>query len=290
MSTGDALDALRRWLAVRDIDAALTVLADRSNLVVALGELPLVARIAMATSTSKVGVEWWTRERDVARHLTPALAPQPATSLEPGPHAIEEWVVSFWERVDTHHARDPDAAGRSLAACHRRLASFPHAALPRLGAWTEALAVRTRALAHPRLTRHEVASIDSAIDRAARTLDDAVASTASFQPLHGDAHLGNVLFTERGALWTDWEDAFVGPIEYDLACLRSKAELFDEDREAIDAATRAYDLEVDHDLVRRLGLVRNVQVILWLLVFAERQPDLVDRARARIARLDALAR
>jgi thiamine kinase-like enzyme len=39
------------------------------------------------------------------------------------------------------------------------------------------------------------------------------------QALHGDAHFGNLLVTRDGLLWTDWEDAFLGPVEWDLASI-----------------------------------------------------------------------
>lgn len=93
-----------------------------------------------------------------------------------------------------------------------------------------------------------------------------------------------MLGTARGVLWTDWEDAFLGPVEFDIACLRSRAELFGEEVEVIDAMSAAYG-EYDVELVRDLGLVRNVQVIPWLVVFAERDPDLLPRMRARLAKL-----
>jgi len=131
-------------------------------------------------------------------------------------------------------------------------------------------------------------SIDStriASSRATRIVESARARSASFQAVHGDAHIGNVMATERGAIWTDWEDAFVGPIEYDIACLRSKADLFGEERDAIDAMLAAYGADYDRALATDLGLVRNVQVIAWLALFAERQPELLPRMRARIDRL-----
>ena len=93
------------------------------------------------------------------------------------------------------------------------------------------------------------------------------------------------LATTRGPVWTDWEDAFVARSEWDIACLRSKAELFGEEVEAIDAMTAAYGRPSDPTLVRDLGLVRNLQVIAWLAVFVERQPELTSRMHARIARL-----
>jgi Ser/Thr protein kinase RdoA (MazF antagonist) len=155
-----------------------------------------------------------------------------------------------------------------------------------MGAWDEARAVKDRALASPHLDEGERRRLARGFDRAERIVEGAPARSASMQAVHGDAHLGNVLGTARGALWTDWEDAFVGPIEHDLACLRSKAELFGEDREAIEAACQAYDVEHDPALVHDLGVVRNAQVIVWLAVFAERQPELAPRMRARLGRLE----
>lgn len=38
------------------------------------------------------------------------------------------------------------------------------------------------------------------------------------QPLHADAHKKNLLKTSNGLVWTDFEDACFGPIEWDLAC------------------------------------------------------------------------
>ena len=112
------------------------------------------------------------------------------------------------------------------------------------------------------------------------------ARSRSFQAVHGDAHPRNVLGTARGVLWTDWEDTFLGPVEFDIACIRSRAFLFGEDVEVTEAMCASYGV-YDEELVRDLGLVRNVQVIPWLAVFAERDPELLPRMRARIAMLPA---
>jgi aminoglycoside phosphotransferase (APT) family kinase protein len=262
------------------------VIADRSNLVLALEPHALVARVAMATSTARGGLAWLRREVEVSRFLGPALATQPATTLPAGPHELDGLVVSYWRREGLRDGPiDPRAAGQQLARCHRALASYPPAALPLLGAWEEVRGIAARAIASPLLEAHERAAIEGGLERAERILEDTPRRSASMQAVHGDAHLGNVLATERGTLWTDWEDAFVGPIEHDLACLRSRAELFGEQREEIEAACAAYDVPHDEALVRELGHVRNVQVIVWLAIFAERQPELAPRLRARIQKL-----
>ncbi len=283
--THDVIEKVRALARSLGLETMPTVLADRSNLVLALAPHPLVARVAMATSASRVGVAWLRREVEVSRFLGPALATQPATALAAGPHEHRDLVISFWQRETLTEPRDPSEAGRKLAAAHRALRAYPREALPYLGAWDEARAVHERARASPHLSEAHRGAIERAFARAERVVEEVPARSASIQAVHGDAHLGNVLSTTRGVLWTDWEDAFIGPIEHDLACLRSKAELFGEERDAIDAACAAYDVDHDPDLVRDLGLVRNVQVIVWLAVFAERQPELVPRLHARLGKL-----
>lgn len=264
------------------------VLADRSNLVLRLDPAPLVARVAMATSMARVGMAWLRREVEVARFLVASGAPvtRPATSLEAGPHEHDGLVLSFWELERLAEAPvSARAAGEALARCHRALASYPPASLPRWGGVEEAREVHARALARGVFDAEERARLAAAWERAERILAEAPGRTASMQAVHGDAHLGNVLATARGAVWTDWEDAFVGPVEWDLACLASRRDLFGEDAHAITGALAAYEGPYDPELVHELGLLRNLQVIPWLALFAEREPELLPRMRARLAKL-----
>ncbi|GAB4210214.1 MAG: aminoglycoside phosphotransferase family protein [Sandaracinaceae bacterium] len=266
---------------------APVVIADRSNVVLALEPHALVARVAMATSASRIGLDFLGREVTIARFLDArgAAVTRPARAIDPGPHEREGLVVSFWEREPLVEALDAKGAGRSLAHCHRALADFDTTTLPRWGGWLEARAVLDRALASPHLEAHEREHLRRAWDDGERVVSSAEARTASMQAVHGDAHLGNALATTRGPVWTDWEDAFVGPIEWDLASLRSRLVLFGEEREAIEAACEGYDHEHDPTLVDDLALCRNLQVIPWLAVFAERDPSLAPRMKARIAKL-----
>lgn len=262
------------------------VIADRSNLVLGLDPLPIVARVAMATSSARVGMDWLSREVEVSRFLGPDLSTVPTDAVDPGPHERDGLVISFWKRETLLAERvDPARVGEALRRCHRALTEYPRERLPYLGAWEEVRAVKARVRDSTILSLRDQASIERAFEPAERIWESAPSRTASMQALHGDAHLGNALSSARGALWTDWEDAFVGPVEYDLACLRSKAELFGEDCEAIERATAAYGSDVDAQLVSSLGIVRNVQVVVWLALFAERQPELVPRLRARMEKL-----
>jgi Ser/Thr protein kinase RdoA (MazF antagonist) len=225
-------------------------------------------------------MDWLGREIDLARFLEERGAP--VTRPICGPFERDGFVVSFWQLEDVVAERaDPSEAGRALAQVHRALAEYPRDGLPEWGAFTEARSVFDR----KRFSKAELARIEPAWEAAERIVASASARTASFQAVHGDAHIGNVMATSRGAVWTDWEDAFVGPVEYDIACLRSKLDLFGEEREGIEAMLVAYDADFDDALAGELGLVRNVQIIAWLALFAERQPELLPRMRARIDRL-----
>jgi aminoglycoside phosphotransferase (APT) family kinase protein len=83
------------------------------------------------------------------------------------------------------------AARRALAVCHRALESVDVPLAP----WTK--------LAEARSRRPEFAPWLAPPD-------------VPLRPIHGDAHAGNVL---PGPVWHDWEDAQLGCVEWDLACL-----------------------------------------------------------------------
>lgn len=283
-----AIETARSLAAERGLDSTPAVLADRSNLVLLLAPHPVVARVAMATSLARIGMDWLRREVEVARYLDArgALVTRPTERLDAGPYERDGFVLSFWQLEPLRHEpASGAAAGAALATVHRALVEYPPGRLPPWGGVEEARAVHARALARDVYSAPERERLARAWALAEETLASAPSRTRSMQAVHGDAHLGNVLSSERGAVWTDWEDAFLGPVEWDLACLRSRLDLFGEDREAIEAAVRAYDAPYDGALLADLGLVRNLQVIPWLALFAERQPELLPRMRARIAAL-----
>ena len=52
--------------------------------------------------------------------------------------------------------------------------------------------------------------------------------------------MGNLMNTTRGLLWTDWEDAFSGPVEWDAASIIWNAQILDQDHATADAILDAY--------------------------------------------------
>lgn len=283
--TAIAIATTRSLAAELGLDAEPTILADKSNLVLRLAPHPIVARVAMATSLVRVGMAWLGREVAISRFLADrgCLVTRPATAIPAGPYERDGLVISFWEEETLVAERaDPHLAGAALRRVHQALAAYDRASVPLWGNVDEARQVFALARFFTDVERSRLARAWDAVDA---VVASAASRTASLQAVHGDAHIGNVLTTARGPAWTDWEDAFLGPVEWDIACLRSKADLFGEEREAIAAMIAGYGVDYDASLVTELGLVRNVQVISWLAIFAERHPDLLPRMRARIDRL-----
>jgi hypothetical protein len=290
MTLSAAVAVLEVGAVVRELglDARPVVIADRSNLVLHLVPHPIVARVAMATSYVRVGMTWLRREVELSRFLVARGAPvtRPTETIDAGPIERAGLVMSFWARESILGERAaPALAGGALSRIHSALADYPVERLQEWGGFEETRQVLEHARKSPLLERVELLRLERAFAKAETIVASARERTASFQAVHGDAHIGNVLATDRGPVWTDWEDAFIGPVEWDLACLRSKLVLFGEEREGIEAMTDAYAGPWDRALAEDLGLVRNVQVIPWLAVFAERHPDLLPRMRARIDRL-----
>jgi thiamine kinase-like enzyme len=287
-SNETAVQRVRELASSFGLECEPVALADASNLVLRLAPHPIVARVAMATSMVRAGVAWLEREVVISRFLAErgGGVTRPSQAIDPGPNEHGGLVVSFWElETELSRAPDPRRAGLELARLHRELRGLT-AAVPEWGAWSEMRAVHERMHSTDSLiSPAERRRVDAAWQRAEAIVSSARARSTSFQIVHGDAHIRNVMATERGELWTDWEDAFLGPVEWDLACMRSRLDLFGEEREAIEALCSAYDEPLNADLVRELGLVRNVQVILWVAVFAERDPTRLARLRQRIERL-----
>ena len=79
------------------------------------------------------------------------------------------------------------------------------------------------------------------------------------QPLHGDAHLNNVLNGPDGPLWNDWEDTCVGPLGWDAACLK----LTRDGGERAEAALAASGIHLDPGELSLWVEARSLQVAVW---------------------------
>lgn len=250
------------------------ILQDGSTLVLRLTET-LVARVVQDREGPRQSAEWFARENAIAQHLTehgaPVIPLHPG--LPPGPHEHLGYPMNFWEFV-TRIDSVPDAGdiGHTLCHCHEIMRSFPNP-LPRLAIITESLGILNEREIFPLRTQQMLR------EQLSSSLDSL--SHLPHQPLHGDAHMGNLMNTTRGLLWTDWEDTFAGPVEWDVASVIWNARLLDEDHRTVNTILRAYREaggEVDESVLETCLVARAAVITSWYPVLYP-NPDETRRSK-----------
>ena len=242
------------------------VVRDLTNVLVHLQPAPVVARVPVTLARLRPP-EWFAEELRLAQFLAAEGAPvaPPSDEVDPGPHEQDGFAITFWRWIDHDPARaDPGAAGRSLRELHAALERYI-GELPTCDRLAEIRSLLA------------VLQLDELLDFANRL------EPLDGRPLHGDAHLLNVLWSPEGPLWSDLENACRGPVEYDLACLRYRR--LPEAEEAISAYGDHADVHVVIPLLA-------VQLAAWTQLVAERSDDPAHHAEAqrRIERALAYAR
>jgi hypothetical protein len=231
------------------------VLRDLTNVLVHLAPAPVVARVPITLARLRPP-EWFAEEMRLAQFLTAAGAPvaPPSDAVDPGPHDEDGFAITFWRWIDHDPAlADPVAAGHSLRELHSVLEGYP-GELPTCDRLDE-----VRSL----LANLELGELLEFAERL-EPIDG--------RPLHGDAHLSNVLWSPEGPLWSDLENACRGPVEYDLACIRYRG------LPQADAAIAAYGAHGDIDAVMPL---LTLQLAAWTQLVAERSDDPAHHAEAQ---------
>lgn len=261
------------------------ILQDSSTLVVRLTE-SLVARVVQDREGPRQGDAWYAREIEVARFLAEHGAPViPCHPLvPPGPYEYAGYTLNFWQFVSTtHRAPQPEEMGHTLKQCHEVLrgyvGSLPHMAIPREA--LELLATLEERALLPKDTLRMLR------DRLTGALD--VLAVLPSQPLHGDAYEGNYLNTPDGLLWTDWEDTFLGPIEWDLACAIWNPRVLDADAVVADgilAGYRAAGGVYDGRALEQALIARAAVMCAWYPILHPKPDE--ERKRKLQFRLDWL--
>jgi phosphotransferase family enzyme len=226
------LRALRAARAVADDYGVpcqdAVVLAGGSNVLVHLKPSPAVARVMTATAVLHDDMELWlARELAVGEFLGQRdLAVAPTDLMPPGPHQRDGLWMTVWEFVP-HERELPDAreAGHSLRRLHEALADYRGELEPLLGIrdWLERLA--------------DSDSLRAKLNELTPLVFDSPQPT---QALHGDTGLTNLLRTEKGLLWNDFEDVCKGPVAWDVAGLVVSARVRGQSHAFVDEFLDAY--------------------------------------------------
>jgi Phosphotransferase enzyme family len=255
-----------------------TVLNDLFSLMVYLRPAPVVARVATCMPKLRTPIsEWLGLEIAVTTYLSEQGAPvvAPSRELPPGPHEYDGFAISFWTYVRPDLDRVPTSADCSamLVDLHDALRSY-QGELPMLGANDIPRGLEALDRAGGVLSEADVGLLRASAERLRPFLE---APSSDVQPLHGDAHPGNLIATREGGLvWIDFEDACLGPVEWDLATMM--------DPDAVAAHHRP-----NPKVLARCTELRALQVALCLVTFHDGFGDIEGWEEGIRRMLDMLA-
>jgi hypothetical protein len=242
------------------------ILADGANVIVHLSPAPVVAKVAASTPAVRPdNAAWLQRELDVVRFLAgrsiPVMTPSP--EVPPVVHHGDGQVMSFWRYLSPVPGLvGEETIGSMLRDLHAELRDYP-AELPCLAPLGDIPAFLARP--QTRLTAGQAAALAAAHARLTAQLDP-----GRVQSLHGDAGAGNLMATDAGWVWHDFEDTCTGPVAWDLAASTASPRL-DGARILAAYGESPAQLEVCQQL-------RRLHLTVWYNLYAERLPDLAPRA------------
>lgn len=201
------------------------VLGDAGNLIIHLSPFPIVARVAklFPGDDSLFWRDVWDREIHVVRHLMELTIPVvPYTRiLPPGPYPVSDTWMTLWEY--TEQVPMPPLSAQQGVALVTDLAhalSVYSEPLPSLGAWRNVADAADYLLLHHR-GDDRVSRLVAVYERVNERMPSEV-----LYPAHGDAHPSNLLATETGWRWIDFEDVSLMPKFWDLASFVGNTALF----------------------------------------------------------------
>jgi Ser/Thr protein kinase RdoA (MazF antagonist) len=258
------------------------ILADGANVIVHLSPAPVVAKVAASTPAVRPdNAAWLQRELDVVRFLAgrgvPVMTPSP--EVPPVVHHGDGQVMSFWRYLSpVPGLAGEETIGSMLRDLHAELRGYPAqlrdnpaqlrdnpAQLPFLAPLGDIPAFLARP--QTRLAAGQAAALAAAHARLTAQLDH-----GRGQSLHGDAGAGNLMATDAGWVWHDFEDTCTGPVAWDLAASTASPRL---DGPRILAA---YGEPVDPAQLEVCQQLRRLHLTVWYNLYAERLPDLAPRA------------
>jgi phosphotransferase family enzyme len=198
------------------------------------------------------------RELEVTRYLYRKRAPvvPPCRTMPCAPFIEDGMAVTLWPYVinqKAHDEEDPEkvsSAAFALRQVHYAFADYSGDLPPISEKFEECASLLRQPAALPTLAADDRTFL-------LRTYEALVESLAALPvdpaPIHGDAQLGNVLFTPNGPLWTDFEAASLGPREWD----------------ASGAPHFPAFLSLNADILEIMVRLRSLCVVVWCSALAE---------------------
>jgi Phosphotransferase enzyme family len=200
---GRAVSAARTAATGLGIDASdARPLRFSFSIYVHLAPSPVVARVAVLTPLLRRPIEdWLGRELAVATALD-GLGVPVVRPVDHRVHTVDGLRMSFWELAAPDRSAVPTAAqaGGLLSELHESMRAIP----------LDLIDQRIPALDDLAASGVPAAAVDALA---------AALPNRPLQVLHGDAHPGNMLLTNRGWVWHDFEETCIGPVEWDLATM-----------------------------------------------------------------------
>lgn len=266
------------------------ILQNSSTLVVRL-TASLVARVVQDVEGPRKGTAWFARENAIAQHLTGAGAPVIPLhpDLPPGPHEHLGYPLNFWVYVQSvPESPAPETIGRTLSQCHEALRSFSEP-LPPLAILTESIELVDTLEQKGLLPVTDLELLREHLETSLKVL-----ARFPHQPLHGDAHLGNLMNTTGGLLWTDWEDTFSGPVEWDVASIVWNSLILEEDHATVDGILKAYrqnGAALEQEAFEQCLIARGAVMTAWYpVLYPNPNSERQEKLRRRLEWLEAKKR
>lgn len=260
------------------------VIRDLTNVLVHLAPAPIVARAPGLNEVFDADASWLRRTVDVTSYLVLRGAPvaPPADVVPPGPLHRDGIWMTFWRHVETAtERRDPAAGGAALRRVHAALSGYD-GPLPRFDQQIKVELLLDRAAERGVLARRDLDLLRGEYRRIAGTI---AGLDLPLRPLHGDAHLPNVLWSAEGPLWNDFEAACVGPLEWDMAPVIANERLLGLDPRVGEAFFRGYGDHPTEWLEPFVELRALLQTVFGAHALAARPNDVTVRGWAN-KRLD----
>jgi thiamine kinase-like enzyme len=241
----------------------MEMLRSENNVVMAVGD-DIVAKAVETNNGAALQ-----KEAAILTHLEDFEEVVHESIFGVGPFETQNWTVLLLERL---YVQNMSPSLREIHQSLKRLHDFMSDLQLNLTVWTDQL-LRTHEVwqSHPFATDQQ----HIAQEIYERFVSEALRYDGPTQMLHGDAWSGQVLKTQDGLRWIDFEAASIGPKEWDLAA-----------SDVVDGYG-----PYDEELWKLLKVVRSWTVaVVWSNVNARHSPQLIEHVNVHMNRLSNVLR